>query len=409
MLLVDRLYRAQVRNPALPAHLRLAAKFVAILSRKLVKDAIPVRAGTLSYWTLVALVPVLVLVVLVLDGLGILGSVPLSAFIGADLATRLPDWQSAGLPDELDAKSIGAVGLFVAFMASARIFLAAEEAYNRIWNARVKRPLTSRLALYYATITLAPVIVATGTSLTQHAEEVTRWAVLHNATPVLVTTAAFVFGIRALPDTAVRWRSALVGGLLSALLFEGLKWAFGAYVQLFQSTQATALIYGSLAFVPLFLLYVYAVWSIILLGVVISVVTERWTEMSRAEDRLIEGTERRSPDVLFGLQCLLVLARRFQAGQGPSSEQAINAVLGSDPDHVYAALETLQEAGILEEGESGYVPALPLEKLTVGQALLRYRDRTRPASDRAAPGDDLADRIASHPDFARSIAQVIAA
>ncbi len=406
MLLVDRLYRTHVRDPALPRGLRDTAKFVAVVIRKLVKDAIPVRAGTLSYWTLVALVPVLILVVLVLDGLGILGSVPISPFIGPELAARLPDWQGAGLPDDLDAKSIGAVGLFVAFAASARIFLAAEEAYNRIWSARVKRPLTTRLALYYATITLAPVIVATGSSITERAEEVTSFQLLHDLTPVVVTTTAFVFGIRALPDTTVRWRSALVGGLTSAVLFESLKVGFGAYIGLFQSTQSAALIYGSLAFVPLFLLYVYAVWTIILLGVVISVVVERWTEMARAEYRLIEGTERRSPDAFFGLQCMLVLARRFGQGLGPSREQDVNAVMGSDPDHVYSALETLEEAGVITEGERGYVPALPLDTLTAGQVLLRYRERTRPAADRGAPGDDLTERFASYPDFARSIADL---
>jgi membrane protein len=409
MLLLEALYREQVRNPALPAHLRAAMKGVAVLVRKSGRDAIPVRAGTLSYWTLVALVPVLVLVALVLRGLGLEAWVSLSSFFGRALPAILPSWGAVGLPEDLSAGSIGTVGLVVAFGASIRIFLAAEEAYNRVWNARVKKALFTRLALYYATITLAPVIVAVSASLTARAEIATDTHGLHHLTPTLITASGFVFAIRALPDTEVRWRPALVGGLTSAALFEAAKEGFAFYITYFARSDATALIYGSLAFVPAFLLFVYVMWTIVLLGVEVSVVMQRWNELARAEERIIQGAERRAPDALFAVQCLLVVARRFSADLGGSTEPQVTAALGSDADHVHTALELLEEAGVLHEThDHAYAPAMKLERITVGDVVHRYRERSRPATNADAPGAEFVEHATESAAFSRTIAELIA-
>ena len=408
MNVLDRLYRVQARNPALPPGMRLALKAVAVLVRKVGRDAVPVRAGTLSYWTLVALVPVLILVALVVRGLGLDAWMSVSSFFGRALAAILPEWEAVGLPANLNASSIGVVGLAVTFMASAQIYLAAEEAYNRIWNARVRKALTTRLALFYATITLAPIVMASSASLAAQAEAATSTTGFHHLTPVLITAVAFVFAIRALPDTEVRWKPALIGGLTSAAAFEAMKEIFGAYVLVFQKTGTAAAIYGSLAFVPAFLLFVNVMWTIVLLGVELAVVAQRWREFVRAEDRLIEGADRRGPDAFFALQCLLVVARRFREGKGTTTEPQVTESLGSDADHVHSALEVLEEARLLGETPEGYTILAPLEHLTVADVIRRYRERHRPATNDGAPGTEFVEHAMVGPAFGRTVAELVA-
>lgn len=407
MNVVDRIYRAQVRNPALPPRVQLVMKAVAVFVRKVGRDAVPVRAGTLSYWTLVALVPVLILVALVVRGLGLDAWLSLSSFFGRALAAILPEWDAVGLPAEINASSIGVVGLAVTFGASARIYLAAEEAYNRIWNARVRKALTTRLSLFYATITLAPIVMASSASLAAQAEVATSTAGLHLFTPVLITAIAFVFAIRAMPDTEVRWKPALIGGLASAAAFEAMKEIFGTYILVFQKTGTAAVIYGSLAFVPIFLLFVYVMWTIVLMGVELAVVVQRWREFVRAEDRLLDGAERRGPDAFFALQCLLVVARRFSTGKGPTTEPQVTEALGSDADHVHSALEVLEEAQLLGETFGGYTMLGPLDQLTVADVIRRYRERHRPATNHNAPGTEFVEHAMIGPAFGRTVAELV--
>ena len=117
MVFIDRLYRDLVRRPALAPRLRQALFVVAVLVRKIDRDAVFVRAGTLSYWSLVALVPGLILMALVLRALGLESWFSFSTFAGRALTAVLPEWDAVGLPQQVDAKTIGVAGLVVAFAA----------------------------------------------------------------------------------------------------------------------------------------------------------------------------------------------------------------------------------------------------------------------------------------------------
>ncbi len=403
MLVADRWYREFARRPDLPWGLRAALVYIAVLTRKMSRDAVFVRAGTLSYWSLVALVPALVLTALVLRALGLEAWLDFQTFAGRALATLLPEWNDVGLPAELDARSIGVAGFVVAFGASTRIFLAAEEAYTRIWNSRVRGALTTRLALYYATLTAGPAVVALGLSLTAQAEAVTTPA-LHVLVPVFVSMAAFSFAIRALPDADVRFRSALLGGAVSAVAFELAKAGFNAYVEIFSGEGAATLIYGSLAFVPVLLFFVFVLWLIVLAGVEVASVDQRWPELSRAEERIVEGAEHRKSDGFFALQVMLVIVRRFLEGAGPTTLPQATEALVSDADHVASALRTLEAAGLIDTTARGFAPAGPPQELTAAEVVRRYRDHTRPFTEPNASGGALFAAAVDAPELSLSLA-----
>lgn len=404
MLTADRLYRDLVRREGMPPWLRASLRFLAILTRKMERDAIYVRAGTLSYWSLVALVPAAVLTVLVLRALGLESWFSFSTFAGRALAAMLPQWDAVGLPAEVDAAKIGVVGLVTAFSASTRIFLSAEEAYNRIFSSRARKPLSSRLALYYVTLTIAPAITAFGFSLTAAATSANH---LQRLTPFLVTMAGFTFAIRAIPDATIRWRSSLIGGAVSAFGFELVKGGFAAYIITFKGAGATEVIYGSLAFVPVLLLWVFVVWVIVLVGAEVACVDQRWEELVRAEERLLSGAENRVPDAFFALQVVLVILSRYRLGQGPSPEPTLTAALASDPDHVGAALQTLEAAGLVARTDRGFLLATPPDLTTGTDLLTRYRQASRPATDACSIGARLAEAAYGAEPLTRPLTELV--
>jgi YihY family inner membrane protein len=395
---VDAWYQLAVRRPETPPWARRLLVSVAIVARELVRDQVHVRAATLAYWSLVAVVPMLVLVAAVVEGLSPESASPVRAILyntllaGSvrDVGETIDGWLS-----QVDMKSIGLAGLAGVLFTASRIYFSVEEAYNHLWNVRVKRGIVLRLVLFYATVTLAPLLLALGFHYTAQLDEVGSWARL--LVPVLLTSVAFVGAIRTLPDTLVRWGPAVFGGIVSAILFEVAKVGFNAYTEVLGAGDVAATIYGSLGLVPIFLIWLYTLWLIVLVGVELAYVAQRHGDLLEAEERLLEGEahQRRHPDALFALQCLMVVARNWVGGHGPTTEAGVTQELHSEPLHVRAALETLEDAGIVAESPAGFLLALPPDRVTVRDVLLRYREQTRPGlAENAVGGDVVADILA---------------
>ncbi len=366
----------------------LAAAFI----READRDQIPVRASTLAFWSLLAIVPVLVLGATILRPFGLGDSayaVVMSAFVAGsvvEVGSKLDE-----LLNSVDFGTLGVVGIIGVLYTSSRIYFSMEDAYNTLWNTRARRSWTTRFIQYYTTLTLAPLLIAWGFhySAIVDARIGHHWGAL--GLPLVVTMIAFVGALRTLPDTEVKWSSAIIGGFASALAFEIAKIGFNTYVNVFDAGDTAAKIYGSIWFFPMFLLWLYLLWMIVLFGVELGYCIQRRGDLIDAEIRHLEGERaaRRHADALFGLQCLMVVAERYAAGLGSSPEAVVTHTLRSDPQYVLNALETLEEAGVLGESAKGYLPALPLEELTVREVLVRYRMETRPNIADNAPGADL--------------------
>ncbi|MDP2308748.1 MAG: YihY/virulence factor BrkB family protein [Pseudomonadota bacterium] len=399
---LDRLYQHIVNGPTTPPPLRRALKTAALLAREVARDQVHVRAATLAYWSLVAIVPVLLLAAAVLQPLGPKAGEPIRELIFNALlagAVRNVGATVDGWLAQVDVARLGIIGIIVVTFTASRIYFSVEEAYNHVWNVRSKRSLIRRLALFYAVLTLGPLLIALGFQLTGSIQDAVGGSSLSLALPLLLTTAAFVGAIRALPDTDVRWAPALVGGLASAMLFELAKVGFNAYVNVLGAGDAAVAIYGSLGLFPVFLLWLYLLWTIVLFGVELAYVVQRYDVLFAAEERYLEGDgqETRHPDALFALQCLLVVAGRFAAGDGPTTEPVVTLTLQSEPTHVRKALETLEDAGLLAESLTGYLPALPLERVTLRDVIVRYRALTRPSVVEGAVGMAFVTELLSGP------------
>lgn len=395
---IEQLYHRLLHRVGERKAWRRAVLFCSVMVRETRRDALVVRAATLSYWTLITIVPVLVLAAAVLTPLTPVGAEPfhklaLQTLLAAPVrgvGETVDQWLST-----VDLGKLGVIGIIGVLFTSSRIYFSIEEAYNTLWNTRPKRSWLIRLVLFYTTITLGPLLITAGFQLSDSFEARVGFNELHFLLPAALTALAFVSFIRVLPDTNVRWGPALIGGLSSALVFEIAKQSFGLYTRLLGAEDKAAKIYGSLWLFPVFLVWLNFLWIVVLLGVELAYVVQRRDELIAAEERRLGGDAeaRRHADALFALQCLVIVAQRYATGRGPTPEPLVTRALSTDPTFVRNALETLEDVGILAEAPNGYLPALPLDRLTVREVLVRYRERTRPSTGRGAPGGLEVERL----------------
>ncbi len=323
--------------------------------RRFVDDKCFETAGALSYTTLFAIVPLTAAV------FGILSALPSFAGLGerfqhfifsnfvptAGRAVQHYLLQFAG-----NASKLTTIGVIV-FLLSALMMLASiEERFNRIWRVTTRRSTVSRFLMYWAALTLGPLLLVAGLTVTSyltavpllgHAGE--HWQVLRrlwSVLPFAVTLVGLFAMYMLVPNRRVPWRYGALGALLAALLFEFAKWAFAAYVRSVPSYQQ---IYGQLAVIPIFLVWVYLSWAIVLLGASITASLSAF-EYRPSDCHLPEGGE------FLGLMHLVKhLARMQRHGRGMNGEAMLHCERFMTDDLLQRYLDDLERARLVRRTE----------------------------------------------------------
>lgn len=263
--------------------LRLACSFSAYAFRRFYRDQCLEAAGSLSYTSLLAIVPLFAV------GLSALTAFPvyadarqaISALILRNLVPEVGEvvdtyvTQFAGAAVQLTA--VGVVGLAV----TAVLLLATIEwRFNFIWRVPTERPWLGRILGYWAILTLGPLLLGASLSLSSRALDLADQAglgvVLSRIAwlfPFLLSVAAFSSLYLIIPNRTVRWSDGFMGGLVAALLFQLIQMTFGYYVTRFVSYQA---IYGAIAALPIFLLWMYLMWAVVMFGAVVAAALPEW-------------------------------------------------------------------------------------------------------------------------------------
>jgi membrane protein len=367
------------------------------LWRAATQDQLFVRAATLSYWTLVAIVPVLAMAFALMGPLGLIDNTAesikqglYSTVLAASVAEVGPLLDSIVGGVKLEA--LGVIGFLGVLVAGSKMYTSVEQAFNDIFRVRQRRRWLVRITLFYAVVTLGPLLLSAGFAATSSLGTTLPAGMLGRVVPISLTTAALVLAIKLLPHTEVRWKAAIAGGLISAILFESLKIGFEAYTALLGASNTMVRLYGSVALFPVFLLYVYLLWLVVLMGVEVAYVVHHARPLLAEErDRLRMGDIwRRRPDACFGLQVMVALAARFLMGGGPTTGQWLIENLGAPSRAVHEALDMLETAALLLPVEGGgYVPAQPLETLTAARVIRACRAVSVPSCDDDAPGAEV--------------------
>lgn len=259
--------------------------------RRLREEMLPQVAGSLTFTTTLALVPLLTIVLAIFTTFPIFGQLRTALetyFSQALMPKAISNTIIANLTQFADkAKGLSALGAVVLMLTTTAMMGMIERVFNQIWRVRRPRPLMQRMLTYWALITLGPLLFGLSISLT--AQLFTATGGVTRALPILgtilstlaslaLTTGAYTMLYVAVPNRHVDWRDALWGALAAAIAFELAKRLFALFIRQFPTY---AIIYGALAALPLFLLWMYFSWLITLLGAVVAAALpvikyERW-------------------------------------------------------------------------------------------------------------------------------------
>jgi membrane protein len=357
-------------------------------------------AGALSYTTVFALVPLSMVVFGVLSAFPVFDrwSDQLSDYIFSNFVpssaraveTYLRQFSS-------NAGQLTAAGI-VALVVSLLITLSSvETTFNRIWRVPTARPKFARFLVYWTVFTLGALVAATSLALSTRffamaIFETEPGRLLEHAivrlTPFVIELVAFAAVFKVVPHRSVLWRHAFAGALLSALLFEGVKFWLAFFIGGFSSYGK---VYGTLAFLPIFLVWIYLGWTSILLGASFAASMSAF-RYQPASMRLPVGYE------MYGL--LRMLGRFYEArkhGRGLHSQdiQLLEPVLTDTL--VQDMLGQLAQVGLLSRAESGeWLLARDLDTMTLAELYEACQLRIPIAEAHVPMHDDPLGRAAYH-------------
>ena len=250
-----------------------------VVIRDVIEGQLTLRAMSLVYTTLLAMVPLLAVSFSVLKGFGVHNQIePLLLNFLRPLGERGVEVTSRiiGFVDSVKAGILGSIGFALLIYTVISLIQKIERACNDTWHVNRSRPLSQKFSDYLSVILIGPVLVFSALGITASVMSTTVvqkmvaikvfGSLMELATklvPYLLVIAAFTFVYIFVPNTRVRFRSALTGGLVAGVLWEASGWAFASFVV--KSAKYTA-IYSGFAILIMFMIWLYLSWLIVLVG-----------------------------------------------------------------------------------------------------------------------------------------------
>ena len=327
--------------------LRGTGEFCLYLALRFYRDRNFTAASSLSYTTLLAVVPLAAI------GFGMLAAFSVFDEIREDLLTFV---LKTFLPQNVDAvraqfdlflkntRELTALGT-VALAVTAVILLDTVDTwFNNIWRQPEVRPLVPRMLMYWAILTATPFLAGGSVALSTLIFAKTNLGAVQGSwiessavrlLPTILLFAAFAVSYMVIPYRKVRLVYAGMGAVVAALLYELLKWGFTLYFRAFPSYQT---LYGALSVVPLLLVWMYLVWCAILFGAQTAAALPEWLALRRHGLTTDTRTTRRLAQALVMLQGL------FKAGETgrPVDTETLMAPLSDSADTLEPMLEKLE-------------------------------------------------------------------
>lgn len=233
-------------------------------------------ASSLAYATLLSLVPLLAVVYVFMGNLPMFEkfSGTVQHFIISNFVPAFGDTIQQYLGEfSRKASQLTVTNVAFLFVIALMLMVTIDNALNQIWHVRVHRKPAARFLVYWAILTLGPILMGVGIVTTTYVLSLSAVSSMEatlglqtrllSYLPFLTSAAAFTLLYAWLPNCAVSRRHAITGGLVAAALFEFAKYAFGVYVS---SSSIYQDVYGAIAVIPIFLIWIYTSWVIVILG-----------------------------------------------------------------------------------------------------------------------------------------------
>ncbi len=377
------------------------------LIRDLLTGQLNLRAMGLVYTTLLSLVPLVAFSFAVLKGLGVHRDLePLVYEFLRPIGERAGELttQMMSFVDNVRGDVLGSVGLAFLLYTVVATIQKLEGAFNFAWHVERPRSLMRRISEYLSLMVIGPVFLVIVFSLfgAMSSHESMVWLTRYEPFgaivrglgilgPYLFVTGVFTFLYAFVPNTRVRFRSALVGGLAAGVLWAASGAVFTKIVA--ASTQMVA-IYAGFAIFLAALIWIYLSWLILLIGAQLSfyVQNPRYLRVGQAPVRLTSALRER-----LAFTVMLLIARKFVAGEPPWQLRLLAEDLEIPGSALATVVDSLENAGLVTlTEEEELLPARDLESIALHDILnavrderqyetwLLWRARTEPVADAVA-------------------------
>jgi len=342
-------------------------QFLRFLTRHFFEDNCQQKAASLTYTTLLSIVPILTVLLMILSSVPALASVRAQIYevIYSNLLPQSSLQVSKYINNFAEKSSnLTIIGSMVLFFTTIMTLTTIERAFNQIWRVENRSGGMKSILRYWTIVTLGPLILGTAfivSSTVQSLSFLNRqiagygidWSFWIQIVSIAVTVAGFISMYWFIPKARVPAKNAAIAGVFVAIIFELMKNLFGTVMANFTSYEA---IYGAFAALPIFLLWIYLSWNLILLGVEISYTLT-----------IFETKEVYPRHPLLSLLDMLNLVYTHHLKGEAVSEQALRNVLGrKELPKWYTYINYLQDSNLITmTEEEDYVLKKDLSKMTL--------------------------------------------
>lgn len=286
--------------------------------------------------------------------------------VGTAAARRLDDWVGELIRrvNSISLPALGLIGMGALLYAAIGMLVEIERAFNQVYRSPQGRPWPSRVVLYWALMTLGPLALFATFYVGSQARSLTERLVLSMPgasgewgavgviivgylSTVLISGGVLLLLYMAVPWAKVALRPAIVGALVAAIAWEASKWGFAQYIT-FTRGQSYVRLYGSVALVPLFLLWVYVTWIVVLSGLQVAFYLQHGR---RAGERELAGVGVTNP-AAAAVAILHAMAQRFKEGKASSPMQLsrdLRLPFSGNTSAVGEVLDRLESAGFVHQ------------------------------------------------------------
>ncbi len=360
---------------------------IALLSvREFTQGGIVNRASALTYSTLLAIIPILALLFAIARGFGftnLLESQIRSGMMGQNEAVETVFQLVDSYIAHAQSGIFIGVGLIMLFWMVLALTNNIERTFNYIWQVKKPRTLYRKMTDYFSILLILPLllVLTSGisifmTTMLKNLEEFSLLApivkTLVRMIPFLLTAAMFTGAFIYMPNTKVKFKFAIIPGILSGVAFQIFQYLYiGSQIWISRYNA----IYGSFAAIPMFLLWTQISWSICLYGVQLCYIAQNLQNYSFSREA--KNISRRYHDFL----CILILSlicKRFGKGERPYSAEDLSTEHKIPIRLTQKILYELQDIGLIcetpveNDGEStAYLPAIDINRLNVAMLLNR--------------------------------------
>jgi membrane protein len=350
-------------------------QILALVVRGFIADGCMLRASALTFTTLLSLVPLLALVFSVLKGFGVQNELePLLleqlAVGGGAAVTKIVEYIN-----NTNVARLGSYGLIFLIVTVLTLLSNIEKSFNSVWGVEETRPMLRRFTDYFSVVTIGPLLVVIAISMTstlksqqlvitlikyEYLGEVLLF--MFEILPFMVMWLVFAGLYLFMPNVKVSPRAALIGGVFGGTLWQLSQWG---YLNFQVGVARYNAIYGTMAALPILMVWIYLSWMIVLLGLEMTYATQNLRTIRQD----LRGQRVNFASIEFiALTVLLFVSRRFYAGKPALGQEDLASHLDVPPRLLRTILEELTRLGFVVETSqeidgSGYQPARALEKI----------------------------------------------